>query len=426
MLHIGWIYIDQHPISTPSQGEIMRFILRTKIFELEKILMKKRLMFYCQHILGMGHLVRSIEIVKGLVPHFEICFINGGEVIKDFHLPSGVEVVNLPGIKTDSGFRKLQTVDSTLTLEEAQSLRTAKLLRVYERFQPDVLMIELFPFGRRKFFFELQPLLDAIQAKGRRTKVVCSLRDIVVTKQNREKHEQKVCELMNRYFDLLLIHGDPKFQPIEETFSRLEDLDCPVHYTGYVVQPQPQGVVKLPSAKPMILTTIGGGRFGHELLDAVVAVAPQLQYIIPHQIQMFTGPFFPQDKFDQLQAKADKLDNLQIDRYTPNLLPYMLQADLSISMSGYNTTMNILTTGVRAMMLAFTGNDDQEQQLRSQKLAHLDLVTALQPDDLSVDRLTTKIIQALDRPLKQIQIDFDGVAQTAAYMKDLVGLRQVA
>ena len=42
-----------------------------------------KLMFYCQHILGMGHLIRSIEIVRGLISDFQICFINGGQVIEE-------------------------------------------------------------------------------------------------------------------------------------------------------------------------------------------------------------------------------------------------------------------------------------------------------------------------------------------------------
>ncbi|PHM08684.1 glycosyl transferase, partial [Nostoc sp. 'Peltigera malacea cyanobiont' DB3992] len=44
----------------------------------------KRIMFYCQHILGMGHLVRSREIVRGLTKDFQVCFINGGEIIQGF------------------------------------------------------------------------------------------------------------------------------------------------------------------------------------------------------------------------------------------------------------------------------------------------------------------------------------------------------
>jgi predicted glycosyltransferase len=388
--------------------------------------MMKRLMFYCQHILGMGHLVRSMEIVRGLTQDFQVCFINGGEIIQGFEIPADVEVVNLPAIKTDSEFRTLQAVDSDLDLAVVEAIRRDQLLQVYQQFQPDVLMIELFPFGRRKFSFELIPLLDAIQTDGRKTKVVSSLRDIVVTKQNREKHEQKVCALMNQYFDLLLIHGDPKFQPIEETFSRVQDLQCPVYYTGYVVQPQPVESAVLPIQEPMILATIGGGRFGHELLDAVVAAAPTLETLIPQQIQVFTGPFYPEEKLQALQERATDCRNLLVDRYTPNLLRYMKRADLSISMSGYNTTLNVLTTGVKAMLMAFTGNDDQEQRMRSEKLAAMDLVTTIQPEDLAVDRFVELIQSSLQKPQQTVQFDFDGVAKTASLVRSMFEMQQVA
>lgn len=386
----------------------------------------KRLMFYCQHILGMGHLVRSMEIVRGLTQDFQVCFINGGEIIEGFEIPADVEVVNLPAIKTDAEFRTLQVVDSDLDLTVVEAIRQDQLLQVYQQFQPDVLMIELFPFGRRKFSFELVPLLDAIQIDGRKTKVVCSLRDIVVTKQNREKHEQKVCSLINQYFDLLLIHGDPQFQSIEETFSRIHDLKCPVYYTGYVVQPQPILETILPIHEPLILATIGGGRFGHELLDAVVAAAPTLETLVPHHIQVFTGPFYPEEKLQGLQEQATNCRNLCVERYTPNLLQYMQRADLSISMSGYNTTLNVLTTGVRAMLMAFTGNDDQEQRLRSQKLAAMDLVTPIQPEDLTVDRFVGLIQTSLQKPKQTVQFDFDGVAKTASLLRSMFEMQQVA
>jgi predicted glycosyltransferase len=389
----------------------------------------KRLMFYCQHILGMGHLVRSMEIVRGLAQEFQICFINGGELIEQFSIPEGIDSVNLPAIKTDSEFRTLQPVDSSLDLATVQEMRKRQLLDVWQQFQPDILMVELFPFGRRKFSFELLPLLEAIQAAGRKTKVVCSLRDIVVTKQNQAKHEEKVCTLMNQYFDLLLIHGDPRFQPIEETFSRIADLRCPVHYTGYVVQPQTPtlsaSTPQPPIPQPLILASIGGGRFGHELVDAVVAAAPLLATRIPHQIQVFTGPFCPADKVSTWQAQAADCPNLRVDRFTPNLLPYMQQADLSLSMSGYNTTMNVLTTGTRALLLAFTGNDDQEQRLRSEKLAQLGLVETLQVEDLSPERLAQRMVACLQKQPAQIWFDFNGVATTAALLRQLLASAQL-
>jgi predicted glycosyltransferase len=393
----------------------------------------KKLMFYCQHILGMGHLVRSMEIVRGLTKYFQICFINGGEVIPEFEIPPGVEVVNLPAIKTDSEFQELQVVDNAFTLSEVQEIRKQLLLSLLDKFQPDILMIELFPFGRRRFSFELIPLLEQVQASQRSIKVVCSLRDIVVTKQNQTRHEEKVCKLINQYFDLVLVHGDPKFVPLEETFSRIKDLKCQVYYTGYVVQkPAVNPVLSdedkeiLESDQPLILVSIGGGRFGHELLDCVVKTAPLLEKIIPHNIQVFTGPFMPDEKFQELQALKEDSSNLRIHRYTPYLLNYMQKADLSISMSGYNTTLNILTTGVRAMILPFTGNNDQEQTIRAKKLSALGIMNVIYPQYLQPDIFAWRIISYLEKQINKVQFDFNGVEKTATILKDVVYKEKVA
>ncbi|NJN20869.1 MAG: hypothetical protein HC812_06335 [Leptolyngbya sp. RL_3_1] len=113
--------------------------------------MKKRLLFYCQHILGIGHLIRSMEIVKGLTPEFQVCFINGGEAIADFPIPPGVEMVHLPALKTDDEFSDLHLPPGFDSLEAVFAARLETMMAVLNRFQPDVLMVELFPFGRRRF-----------------------------------------------------------------------------------------------------------------------------------------------------------------------------------------------------------------------------------------------------------------------------------
>ncbi len=384
----------------------------------------KKLMFYCQHILGMGHLVRSMEIVRGLVDDFQVCFVNGGEVVPGFQVPPTVEVINLPAIKTDSEFRELQPVDTTLSLEVVEGIRRQQLLDCLERFAPDVLMVELFPFGRRRFSFELIPLMDAARAQD--IKIVCSLRDIVVTKQDQARHEAKICRLMNQYFDQLLIHGDPTLHSLEESFSQVQALNCNVQYTGYVVQPphNPQLTLveqqTLSQPEPMIVVSVGGGRFGHELLRSMVGAAKVLAQRIPHHIQLFAGPFVPEDVFGELKQAGQESSNLSIHRYTPNLLAYLQKADLSVSMAGYNTTMNILTVGVRALMLPFTGNDDQEQTLRVRRLEELGIAQMLQPTDLTPDNLAQRVQQALTQQPHTVQFDLNGVQKTAQLVRSLV------
>ncbi len=393
----------------------------------------KKLMFYCQHILGMGHLVRSMEIVRGLIPEFQVCFINGGEVIQEFPLPDGVEVINLPAIKTDAEFKTLQVVDQSLTLAEVQEIRKNQLLEIFHRFQPDIFMIELFPFGRGKFKFELISLLEQAKLSKKSVKIVCSLRDIVVTKTNRIEYEEKVCKLMNKYFDLLLIHGDPKFYPLPETFTRLQDIKCRINYTGFVVQKPslyptltPEDEAVITSENPLILVSVGGGRFGHELIDCIVESAPILAEKIPHHIQVFTGPFIPPEKLYKWQNITATQKNISVSRYTTNLLSYMQKADLSISMSGYNTTLNIMTTGVKAMILPFTGNDDQEQKMRAEKLEKLGVVKMIQPQELQPEILTDKIVNYLRQEHNRIKFDFNGVDNTTSALKSLLLQPQLA
>ncbi|VEP11481.1 conserved hypothetical protein [Hyella patelloides LEGE 07179] len=377
-----------------------------------------KLMFYCQHILGMGHLIRSIEIVKGLIPDFQICFINGGQVIEEFKFPEGIEVINIPAVKTDSEFNELKPVDDDFTMEELEIIRRDILLYTCERFKPDILVIELFPFGRKRFSFELIPLIEKAKSMG--TKIVSSVRDIIVTKQNQQRYEEKVCRLINQYFDMLLIHGDPNFVKLNLSFSRVDDVVCPVHYTGYVVQPLPESNSSLQLKKPLILVSVGGGRFGHDLLECVAKTASILKDKIPHQIQVFTGPFSPDAVYQKLQTITSNQDNINVERYTPNLLHYMQQAELSIGMSGYNTTMNILTTGVKAMMMAFQGNNDKEQETRVKKLDNFGRVKMIHQQDLEPEKFARQIIDYLQQKPTKLKLDLNGVSNTAYYLKQLV------
>lgn len=379
----------------------------------------KTLLFYCQHILGIGHLIRSMAIARGLTQDFKVYFVNGGEVIQDFPIPDGIEVINLPAIKTDPNFRELQVPEGFADVDEALAYRRELLLEVCDRIRPTAVMVELFPFGRRRFSTELIPLLE--QAKEYGAKTICSLRDIVVTKQDQARHEAKVCKLMNRYFDQLLIHGDPKFLPLENSFSRVQDLTCEVHYTGYVVPDADRKFTpKISHKKPTILVSVGGGRFGHELLNCVAEASQFLEDKIEHHIQMFTGPFSPDSVFNHLQTIAAECSNLTVERYTPDLLSYMAKADLSISMAGYNTTLNVLQTGVRAMQLPFTGNDDQEQRLRCTRLEKLGIVKVIDTATLDPVLFSFEIIKALNENPAQPSFCLQGVKHTAKCVNSLV------
>ena len=55
-----------------------------------------RIVQYCQHVLGVGHFHRSLEIARALSPH-EVIMVTGGAEV-DCNWPDNVRRIQLPGL----------------------------------------------------------------------------------------------------------------------------------------------------------------------------------------------------------------------------------------------------------------------------------------------------------------------------------------
>jgi predicted glycosyltransferase len=205
-----------------------------------------------------------------------------------------------------------------------------------------------------------------------------------------------------------------------------------VYYTGYVAQsPQPRSPIErslLPEDlaafhqhKPTIIVSAGGGRFGYSLLNAVVNASATLNQAIPHHIYAFTGPLMPAEHVCKLQQAAQHKPNLTLRQYTPHLIDYMAQAELSISLGGYNTTMNILRTGVRSLIFPSAAEEQTgEQTIRAKKLAEKGVLALLAEDDLEGDRLAHRVQMALQQQPVAHSFNLQGAEQSADRLKALL------
>ena len=387
--------------------------------------MKKRLLFYCQPVLGMGHLVRSLAILRGL-DGFEIGFINGGLPLAAATvatLPGNIAVINLPALQADPEFRGIVAIDPTRNLDEIRAERMSGLLEIFATFNPDILMIELFPFGRMKFDFELRPLLEAARRREPAPSIVCSLRDILVAKRDQKDFEDFAIERANQFFDLILVHSDPTFQPLGETFPPVDRLTCRIEYTGYVVEVEPAASNPTGGDQPVVVS-IGGGRVGLELLYAASEASRQVRRSIPHRLHLFTGPYLPADEFRKLVDNYAGDDDIMIERFTPDLVGAMRNARLSISLAGYNTCMNILTAGVPSIVHPFTGNENREQTIRAHKLEQAGIVSVITAEELASGQLAPLMAAMLTTPANsdhRLKIDLDGVRKTKILLTELAG-----
>lgn len=383
-----------------------------------KLIVMKKILFYCQYLAGMGHLVRSTEIIRSLVTDFQVCLVIGGEPIAGFTVPEGAKVVYLPALREDAG--ELRSADQSL--EDVKRKRIHSLLSVFDQFQPDCVITECFPFSKYKMSFELVPLLE--RAKAARVKVVCSLRDLVMTQQMSGKglarKKARIHDQIRRYYDLVLYHCDRNLQPLEACFPTAAELDCEVFYTGYVAQaPSPMAIEEMQT--PNIVVSAGGGRDGYPLLKAVIETTPLLTEAISHHVYAFAGPFMAEALFADLQALAAMKSNLTLCRFTPNLTRYLLQADLSISLGGYNTTMNVLRTNVRSLILPSPSIDQaDEQRQRATLLADRGIVDLLRPERLSPYALANAILRCLAQPKPTHAINLEGGRNAAQRLQVLL------
>ena len=378
---------------------------------------------YCQHVLGVGHYFRTLEIARALL-HHEIVLVTGGPPVK-VDLPSHVTEYRLPGLQMDGAFTVISPTDANRALDEVKEERKRLLYSLFEKKPPDIFLVELYPFGRKSFSFEILPLLEAIHRGDlSSTKVICSLRDILVEKGNQKTYEERVVDILNKYFDGLLVHADETLISLSETFESTDRIKIPMVYTGFIApRPDPDQGKKvrahlgLKRDEALVVASAGGGRVGEGLLRAVVEAYARLTGGRSLRLCVFTGPFMAETHFSALAERVALLPGVQLERFTADFLSYLAAADLSISMAGYNTCMNILSTGVPSLVFPFSQN--REQRMRAEKLAALGSLRLLREADLEPPRLATVIAEVLNSGIKpgRISVNLDGARETARWLE---------
>jgi predicted glycosyltransferase len=323
--------------------------------------------------------------------------------------------VALPTIAAaDQGFSELTDASGTPIDDAYKARRRDMLLATLAAMKPDIVVIEAYPFGRRQMRFELLPLLDAIAAMTPKPAVVTSVRDILQERVKAGRNEETV-ELVNRHFDLVMVHGDPAFASLGDTFPLAGKITAEIAYTGLVAAPRPA-----PSPERYdVLISVGGGAAGRLLVDAAVTAAG---LSAGKRWCLITGPNLPQADFDAASAKA--LDNMEIVRFRKDFPALLGAAELSVSQAGYNTVCDILQAGCRSILVPFAAGGETEQTVRAQRLPRLGLALSLPEDVLSPSSLAAAIERqlALPKPASH-RLDLDGARRSAQVLREL-GSRQ--
>jgi predicted glycosyltransferase len=368
-------------------------------------------LFYVQHLLGIGHLRRAALIAKAMDrAGLGVVLVSGGQPVPGLDV-GGAALVQLPPLRArDDRFSELVDGAGKPVGAAWKAARAARLLEIYDQSRPKVLLIEMFPFGRRLMRFELLPLLEAAQASRPRPQILCSLRDVLGAARSAEKVEWMLTTF-HRFFDQLLVHGDPAFLPLQHSFPRAGEIAAKTRYTGYVVEDVHKGEAKAGSSGEVIVSA-GGGAVAGPLIAAALAARP-LSPLASVPWRILVGNNLPEDAFQAARGAAPA--GVMVERARADFTALLARARLSISQGGYNTILEVLAARIPAVVVPFAGSGETEQNVRATALGDRGAITVLTEAQLSPAALAAAIQRALSAAPQptDLRLDLGGMEKTA-------------
>jgi predicted glycosyltransferase len=165
----------------------------------------------------------------------------------------------------------------------------------------------------------------------------------------------------------------------------------------------------------------GGGAAGHALFAAAIHAQATLwkQYRIP--MRLIAGPLLPEPQWQRLRELATGREGMELVRSVPDMAAEFQSAGLSLSQCGYNTALEIVQSGVRALVVPYAEGREDEQMNRARRLETLGVIRILDPAGISAARLAAEMSMTTNGPSPQLALDMSGAANTSRILKQMLG-----
>ena len=368
-------------------------------------IVQPRIMMYSQDGLGLGHMRRTSSIAQQIArlrPDTAILTMADSRLGQFFETSQNHDYVKLPSIVKD-GPGDWRAVNLPLPFGAVHTMRQEIIRSAVLSFRPHILLVDHMPHGAMG---ELLPTLEALKDVGADTRVVLGLRDILDAPEvvRRRWQVEGAYEAVERYYDMVLVYGRRDVYDLAEQYGFSPAVSDRLRYCGYVCTPSTARYTARARAKylagaapdtRLIVAMAGGGADAYPMMRALLDALPAIRERQRCVLALIAGPFMPRELRRDLEARARGLPaSVSISVSDP--LSYIDAADLVVAMAGYNTTMEILRSGRRAILIPRAG-PSAEQRTRARAFAARGWVEMIDPDDLSVETVAEAVLETLGR-----------------------------
>jgi predicted glycosyltransferase len=380
-------------------------------------------LLHVQYLLGIGHLQRSLRIAEAVTEEgVRVTLVSGGGPISGLHPDPRIRFVQLEPVRArDARFELIDSAGEPID-DALRARRRAALLAAYAEAKPDAVILEGFPFARRAFRFELDPLIAAVNEARPRPRLVCSVRDIVVRRDDPARLREIVARV-RADFDAVLVHGDPEFVPFGASFPAAPEIADRLIHTGYVGSAAPASGTGPSDREGGVIVSGGGGPAGHALL--LTALEARRRGCLAHlPWRLLTGANVPEADLTALARDAPI--GVRVERFRRDFPALLRGCHVSVSQAGYNTVMDVLAARARAVLVPFAAERETEQLLRAEALAARGIAEVVRESELSAAVLACAIERAAARDPIALALDTGGAIRSAQLIAAMIGAARQA
>ncbi len=369
------------------------------------------------HLLGTGHLSRAVTLARAFMDAgHDVTVISGGEPVPHIKM-DGIRLIQLPSVRSDgTNFSRLLDKDGHDVSPVHMAKRQTVMTDYLKDWAPDVLITELFPFGRRNLATEFETLLQTAKGLVRPPPVLSSIRDILAPPSKPAKAE-RADDLIDTYYNGVLVHADPALIQLSDSWPVSDRLADKLIYTGFVAPTAPECPPQTEGTGD-VLVSAGGGSVGQTIFRNAIAAAALTRGL---KWRVLVGGSDAAVVMANL-GKEVSSENVIIERTRPDFRQLLLSAGASVSMIGYNTAMDLLQTGVPSVVIPFDAGNEVEQTLRATALSRTDGFSVIKNSDLTPERLAQAVMHAITGNRRATTgFAMTGAAQTVDIVENMVG-----
>jgi predicted glycosyltransferase len=367
-----------------------------------------KILLYSHDTFGLGNIRRTLLVAQALTdqyPQAAILIVTGSPMIHAFRIPDGVDYIKLPCLDRIEADH-YQPLYLSACSKEVKRTRREILKNAVLGFGPDLMIVDKRPTGVDG---ELRITLQALRERHRSTKLVLGIRDILDESERviPSLKRSKFFEAIDSFYDEVWVYG------VESLFDVVREYRFPrrvaqkTFFCGYLKRPIAD--VSGRNGAIRVLVTTGGGGDGGELIECYLQGLVGLPRRLAIQTTIVFGPQMSDARRAALRQGYDYLRDVTFLDFEPDLTPRYAEADVVVSMAGYNTVCELLSMRRRAVLVP-RSEPVREQLIRARLFAGLGYFDLVEPQDLTAQTLIAKVLDVSAKPpLEEAPVDMDGL-----------------